>query len=208
VLREPGEIATRIGSGLFALFIKCFAGVDRLLSVEQFFILIRAHVHEDSPAYKRNLNTIFFLAVSALQELGSALQALSKAEVSGKMKDPSVWQALIELRGRWNTHWYSPELSNQGAQHVGDNDIYQKGLANLLAERELRLLHGSDDRKHSAQFVLPLDALLRGLKVDHAQLVAVMDETVKAHITLFPRLVAVFREVLDTAGVAFEDRRT
>jgi hypothetical protein len=90
--RPTRRIADAVGHRLLAAFLKCFVGVDRLLSLEQLMVMNSRAQTEDSVAYTRNLRLIVQLLAATAYETGIALQEISNAKVVEKMRDASKWE--------------------------------------------------------------------------------------------------------------------
>jgi hypothetical protein len=208
-LTEPAEVAKLIGEELLASFLKCFVGVDKILTYEQCFMWNAENLPSDSIASTRNLHVLSSATATTMYELKNALQDLKNAKVESKMTDTSNWAPLDRLRARWFKHPNVSEIRNELGAHLGKVETYKKGLAVLINEPEVILLTSDDARCRSGQFIGALDTLLRGLRIDNAEFKAALEEMSEAaHKQIHPLVTAAFLDVLETAGIPIDDQRT
>ena len=202
VIEDARELAGRIGHDLFAAFLKCFEGADRLLALEFLMVCNGRVLGEHSIKYSRNLRILVNLTGSTVYEIGEALDEPNGARVVSKMKDPSNWEPLNALRKLWRNDDRLRTLRNTFGFHLGKRSLYREGLAALLQDSaEQYFEEGEGQFRHDSQAVLPFNALSAGLGIDEEWLDAVVKMTQEAH-SAFPELLNdVWKDVLVTANV-------
>lgn len=210
LLLEPndlGAVADAIGRTMFAAFLKCFVGLDRIVSLEQFLALNHEHLDHDSVAHERNLRNIVFLLGGAAYELGKALEHLHKAGIAGRLPDPSAWRDLDKLRRQWNGNQLLSRLRNDHAHHFGELTDYAAGVSALIADGSWSpLIVGDGQRRHEVQYSLAIDALFRGTNLQLEELEVMARETRAAHESLPGLVEELFLQVAEASGVQVERR--
>jgi hypothetical protein len=203
VITEPKEISVLVGDRLFAALLKCFLGSDRLLSLEDLLAVSSKHHEQDSISYDRNLRLLVLLLAATLFELGEALQELNAARVVDKMKNPAVWNPLNDLGKSLRGNNLFRRLRHQLGHHLGDAQLYDDGLHKVLArdDRELVFERADGRLRHGGECVLAQHVVEAGLGIKPDTLKELIEFTQKSHKELPDHLVAVFAEVLKTAGV-------
>jgi hypothetical protein len=152
VLEEPTRVRDLVGSDLFAAFLKCFYGVDRVMALEQMLHLNQEHLDHSSNGYRRNGRVIGLLLASEMYELGAALQQLCEARVVERMRDASKWTPINELRGRWHKNALFKEIRNQLGYHLGEPDLYRRGLDRALGNSaDVVFACGNGERRHDGE---------------------------------------------------------
>jgi hypothetical protein len=208
---EPEAVRNLVGARLFALFMKCFVGADRIVALDQLLRISRREQGIDSPEALRNQMLAFWLIAGTMHELGSALQELCSAKVVMKMRRKrAVWGPLNKLRAEWNTSVMGSLMRNQLGHHLGETQLYEAGISEAIRRRprRLRFLDASGSAYHDGRYMLAWDAIHLGLNIEVKDLSKFMGRTKKAHEALPERLTAAFFEVLRTVGVPVEDRRS
>jgi hypothetical protein len=208
-LVNPQAIVHVVGRAVFAAFLKCFVATDRVMTLEQMLQLNSLHVAKDSPAQNRNLQVLAFLMAGTLYELGDALQELCDAKVYEKLSDKSSWTPVNEARARWHKNKLMSKFRNQLGHHLGDPDVYTKGLdAMLQGNADLLLARGRGRARHSDEYPGAWDALFQGTDIDEAAFQQGLLLTKTTHLELPDQLLAVFAEVLDSCGIPVLDQRS
>ena len=169
-LVDAKAIQVAIGRPLFAAFLKCFVGVDRVMSLEQMLELNQHHLERDSPAHDRNLRVLVFLMAGTLYELGEALQELCSARVTERMADKNEWTPINAIRKQWHTNPLMSKFRNQLAHHLGELEAYGKGLdATLGADTQMILSRGRGQTRYADESPAAWEVLFRGVEISNAE---------------------------------------
>jgi hypothetical protein len=209
-LSEFADIAKAVGEDVFAAFMRCFVGADRLKSLLHFYIAADEKFGNIGPASERNFNVSWLLVVGTLHELGDALQALCSTQAHTKLKSQKTWLPLNKLRKTWYKAPLASRVRNQGGHHLGDTDVYKAGMAKLgemTVDIPLRVGHGQ--QRHHSFARGAWDVLLLGMssktatrpEVEIAQLRRLLKDAGVAHRKLHDSLEAYFIAVLANAGI-------
>lgn len=194
-----------IGVDLLAAFLKCFHGVDRLLSLEQLLMVNQRSLEDGSIAQTRNLRLVAFYLASTMYELGDALQGLCSARVVERISDRAVWEPVNQLRGQWRGDARFGKIRNALGFHLGERDDYRTGIDRLVdqptAAESLFYVHDGEGRRHEGECRLAFDSLLAGLSIDESDMHYVLAATRQAHVQLPDQLIAVWADVCETAGI-------
>lgn len=195
-------LADRIGHDLFAAFLKCFEGAERIYALEYLMVCNERVLTRDSSKFDRNFRMLVNFIGATMYEVGEALEELNGARVVTKMNDPTKWEPLNELRKKWRNDHRLRTLRNTFGFHLGEPDLYREGLATKLrAAEDLLFEKGEGRKRHDGQVILAFEVLLEAEKIDEAWLRAVVTMTKDAHETYADLLHEVWKEVLETAGV-------
>jgi hypothetical protein len=205
VIEGARDLRDRIGHDLFAAFLKCFGGIDRLLALEQILFFTQTQQDHKLHSYVRNLRLIVTTLSSTMYETAKALQELRDACVKDKLQDKSLWDPVDKLRAKWQGDPRVAKMRNKLGFHLGEIELYEKGLEFLLQDSDEHIFEALDGTKrHEGETRLPVEALLAALKIDKADLDAVLKMTWEAHSTLPELLNRVWGDVLRSAGVSLE----
>lgn len=202
-LENAREIDSRIGRQLFAAFLKCFIGADRLLALEQFMMFTVGL--KDGASKRRNLRAISVLLSSSLVEVAEGLDALNSAQVTKAMRNASLWEPLNAKRKLWLNDKSFREIRNSLGNHFGETARFQAGLNDLLtAESDLVFAVGDGPLRHDNEYTLPWNALFKamGLNLDDHR--RVLERTQSGYTELPEELWAVWADVLSNAGVPIQ----
>ena len=124
------------GEDLLVAFCQCFVHADRLLSLASWPLASGEKFGEESVAYSRDLNTMFFLALGALHESVTAVDNLEKAGIGQRFPDSPSWPKLNELAMTWKDFPRSAELRSTLGFHVDSNTkLMRRGLKRLVEDR-------------------------------------------------------------------------
>jgi hypothetical protein len=200
------EVADRIGRDLLAAFLKCFEGIDRLLSLEDLLVLNNKLEPSSPIRYTRNLRLLVRSLGATMYEVAEALQELCWARVVEKMTDRDLWDPVNELRGRWRGDPRLASLRNELGFHLGKIELYRTGLLKLLDVGEDHVFAKRDgDLRHEGEFSIASECLTVGHGMsldDHRE---ITDMTWEAHSELPDQLFLVWVDVLKTAGIEVTD---
>ncbi len=198
------EVVEGIGAPLFAAFLKCFNGSDRLLTLEH-FVVQTMELPEDSLHQRRNLRLLGFYLASTMSESGEALQELCNAQVVTKMTNRNLWNPLNAWRARWQGDGLVRRFRNTFGFHLGPVSLYEAGVSKMLDESNDLLFARLDrPRRHDGEFVLGHDALFRGFDLQSEDLERIVAMANEAHTNLPDALMAAWIDVLETAGIEIE----
>jgi hypothetical protein len=196
------DLANRIGHDLFAAFLKCFEGAERIFALEHLMFCSQQVLSRDSYKFDRNLRMLVNFIGATMYEVGEALEQLNGARVVEKMNDRSKWEPLNGLRKLWRNDHRLRTLRNTFGFHLGEPKLYRDGLeAKLQKSDDLVFEHGEGSRRHDGHGVLAVEVLLEAKTIDESWLEAVVDMVQEAHETYPDLLHEVWKEVLVSAGV-------
>jgi hypothetical protein len=209
-LSEFAEIATLIGEDVFAAFMRCFVGADRLKSLLHFYVTSEEKFGHVEAASERNFHVSWLLVVGTLHELGEALQGLNATKVHLKLPNRSRWKPLEKLRRQWYVHPVASRVRNQAGHHLGYLDVYKNGitaLSKMSLDATLRMGHGA--RRHFSFARGACDILLLGLtaktdkrpELEVAELRKLLKDAGVANRKLHDAIEEYFLQVLGHAGV-------
>ena len=188
--------------------MKCFVGVDRLMTFEQMLVFNVRELKLESIAYTRNLRVLVMMLAGTLYELGEALQAVNAALALRNLGDLPGWKPLNDRRKLWTNDASLRKARNQMAHHLGDSGLYEGALISLVAagSDEDCIYHCDGTKRQDGETELGWALLLRGLDIPEEQLRALLEITQTGHEDI-PDLMAVFfGDVLDRCGVEIENR--
>lgn len=206
-LNNPGDIAQRIGSNLLAAFMRCFVAVDRTASLTHLVSLSEQHGGpEDGHARNRNRWFLLLLMAGTMYEFGEALQGLAAQKVISKMGNRAKWDALDDIRRRWNKDPTASQIRNQLSHHLGDPMTYGKGLQVQLATRRLQLYCSDGPEFWKGSYTGAWSSVTRGLDLELGDYLQFFSQMGADFVEVHEALVAVFVDVLRTAGVPTENQ--
>ena len=203
LIRAP-EIVEKIGLETFSAFMKCFVGIDHVVSIQQLYRLNRAHVPVDTIGHVRNWRRLIFSIASAVYELGDAINELSQTKVYSKMRDKTKWTKLNEIRARWYKNPKLGIMRNQIGYHLGDLDTYKRGVTGAISRRRVFLAKGHrelpDDVLTDTMFDVSWETLFAGLTLEDSDM-KLFEELIPHSFELGDLLGYAFVEVLRSAGI-------
>jgi hypothetical protein len=205
---DLGVVVSSVGTRLFAACMKCFVGVDRLMTFEQMLVFNVRELKLESIAYNRNLRVLVMMLAGTLHELGDALHELNAALTLRKLGDLPSWKPLNDRRRLWTGNAALRKARNQMAHHLGDSALYDGALNALAAASPAEdcIYHCDGTKRQDGETELGWALLLRGLDIPEEQLRALLEITQTGHEDI-PDLMAVFfGDVLDRCGVEIENR--
>ena len=209
------------GEDLLVAFCQCFVHADRLLSLASWPLASGEKFGEESVAYSRDLNTMFFLALGALHESVTAVDNLEKAGIGQRFPDSPSWPKLNELAMTWKDFPRSAELRSTLGFHVDSNTkLMRRGLKRLVEEgNDVTLLRFDGKETVHWEMSLGLNVLFAGLRFGRTiedeegldedgkemKFINQLMEAVRDGHLEFSRLVhLLFREVAEASGLRFE----
>jgi hypothetical protein len=180
------------------------------------------HIGVDTVRGERNLTTLGFFSTGLVFELREGIEELRDLDLPSRLSAQGLqrWKQLVELSALKNSATIS-QLRNCMAFHIGDQRVAADGIVNLAAEkRKLVLASGDGPAKVEGRHDLGGDVILAGIRIrppgvpkgipnsrrrlEHADLVAALDEASENHFTVIRVLEEVFVDVLSQAGATFE----
>jgi hypothetical protein len=214
-LTEPAEVERLLGGRLLAAFLRCFVGIDKILTLEQAIGLNRDHVGYENPGGERNLALLASMLTGIMHEMGYALQELKDAGADAVVAEyPQFWDPLEELRAKWHTRQdtrrHTSEVRNQLAFHLGFPKTYAAGLKRAV-EVDPRRLHlakmGAPENRFGAYFHGARAVLGWGMRINNDELGDVIHQTRDGHEQVPTLLYQLFRVVLAKSGIRYIDQR-
>lgn len=206
-LNNPSDFSRRIGKNVLAAFMKCFVGADRLTTIVHLLQLIGLDgAKENSIAFNRNLFLLATLMSGSLYEFTSALQELTGTKIGLVLKKESSWQKLSEIRSRWQKQ-DAKEVRHQLAHHLGDKELYLKGLGEQLKNRRLQLYAATGRNPVQGIFEGALSTLTLGLSLDVTDYTKLLDSSTTDAVQVPNLLLDVFTLILRNAGIGIDDDR-
>jgi len=128
-------------------------------------------VATSSVAYWRNWKVIVLSTVGLAHEMGDALQILAGRPVFRSMK-ASVREPLEAARKKWRKHPVLSKFRNQASFHLGDPDVYARGLDIAGSGRFVfSESDNCDDARAEVGFQLSIDLVLDGLDLQDDSMV-------------------------------------
>jgi hypothetical protein len=204
-LHNPQGIADAIGPKVLGAFLKCFMGVERIVTFEHLIYLNEQARKQPGPeadeqSFDRNNLTLAMMLAGTMYEIGEALQQLCNAKVAVDPKLRQAWAPLDMLRKEWNTDKYAAMIRNGFVFHLGDIDKYTEGVAKLTMDPAI-LFETTGSMRVSGRYHAPWNALFKAHKIVDEEIEPFVKRTQKAHVELPEFLYAFFRAALDARGV-------
>jgi hypothetical protein len=162
-LRNFKQLHDALGRDVMNGFCRCLIHADRLTSLISFAWSSKAYYGGEATAYSRDLRTMIWFAIGTLRELALAIRGLRNALAKRKMLDANSaeWTRLREIERRWNDDFFV-RMRNVGAFHV-DSVVIDKGLDELVKERDVVLVRGQGSKNVHALYSLGVESLQNGL---------------------------------------------
>jgi len=205
---DLGVVVSSVGTRLFAACMKCFVGVDRLMTFEQMLSFNVRELKLESIAYTRNLRVLVMMLAGTLYELGDALQGLNAALALSNLGDLPSWMPLNDRRKLWTNDASLRNARNQMAHHLGDSGLYEGALTSIAAAGadENCIYHCDGTKRRDGETELGWALLVRGLDIPEEQLMALLETTQAGHEDLPDLMAQFFGDLLDRCGVEIENR--
>jgi SEC-C motif-containing protein len=169
VLRNFKQHEDALGRDVLNGFCRCFIHADRLTSTISCIYASQQLHGRDSVAFGRDLHSMVWFTIGTLRELALAIRELRSALKKRDMLDPesAPWVKLRDLETRWEDDELFRRMRDKAAFHV-DEDIIDKGLDELVQERDADLCRGEGPKSVSSSLTLGLEAMHNGLGIDLA----------------------------------------
>jgi hypothetical protein len=170
VLRE------RLGEPVTNAFVRCFAALDRLMSIFDAVHLNTKHTKAGTVRHERNFHTLSVFAAGLVFEFREGIRQLRDADVAGRLSahGRQRWSKLLEF-AHPKHEAVMREIRNNLAFHIGDPDVVARGIRRLAGEddpydRKPQAVMSSDDEggRVNTRHDLGLAAILAGMKVTPA----------------------------------------
>ena len=205
---DLGVVVSAVGTRLFAACMKCFVGVDRLMTFEQMLVLNVRELKVESIAYTRNLRVIVMMLAGTLYELGDALQGLNSALAQRELGDLPSWKPLNDRRKLWTNNANLRKARHQMAHHLGESGLYEGALTSLAVAGagEDCIYHCDGTKRQDGETELGWALLLRGLDIPEEQLMALLAITRSGHEDLPDLMAQFFDDLFERCGVVIENR--
>jgi hypothetical protein len=161
------QFETALGRDVLAGFCRCFVHADRLTStISAIYASQQLHGRE-SVAFGRDLHTLVWFTIGTLRELALGIRELRAALKKRGILDSESeqWLKLREVEKRWEDDEAFRRMRDKAAFHV-DPDIIDKGLDELLKERDVELSQGEGPKSVNASLSLGFLAMHHGLGMD------------------------------------------
>lgn len=215
-LRNPSAIAARVGDRVFAALLKCFCGIDRILTLEHLMHLVVTAERElppshpaavDEAAYTRDRTHVGFQLASTLHEMGEALQQLCNViGPSRELRELDTWAPLDAVRAQWHTQPISSQVRNQLGAHLGNREHYVAAVQHMTTET-IMLYETTGDRRHFGRYTGASELLFRELGIDGETFRTFVERQFRTHDQLPELFFAFLRDVLIARGVPIVDER-
>jgi hypothetical protein len=205
---DLGVVVSAVGTRLFAACMKCFVGVDRLMTFEQMLVFNMRELNLESIAYTRNLRVLVMMLAGTLHELGDALHELNTALALRRLGDLPSWKPLYDRRRLWTGNAGLRKARNQMAHHLGDSALYDAALNARVAAgtAENCIYHRDGTKRQDGEGELGWALLLRGLDMPEEQLMALLETTRARHEDVPDLMAQFFGDLLERCGVEIENR--
>jgi hypothetical protein len=207
-LHNPLGIADKLGRPVLAAFLKCFMGVERILTFEHLMYLnneaSKAPSITDEHSFTRNLMILGFLLQGTMYEVGEALQDLCSAKVAADPTIRSAWAPLDALRAQCHKDDYASTIRNNFSHHLGERDAYELGIEQLVVNNgkdPLVLYETNGGRRHTGRYAAPWDALFSAHNIQDNEIDEFIKRSQQAHNNLPDLVFEFFRAVLDARGI-------
>ena len=208
-LDNPREIEKVLGRNLLLAFMKCFVGVDRLASLRSLYVLNHERKEgRDSHVGQREKWLLLLLIVGTLHELGEALQKLEAAlKRSGKRDVPS-WTKLTRIRRQWNQDPVVRAVRNQLAHHLGDDEVYRRGLDAVAGQPTLQLYLCDSPMGGQGTFEGAWNTVMLGLGLKAEDYPLLFAKMAADAVELEGVMASLFQEVVKLTGIVVADERS
>jgi hypothetical protein len=188
--------------------MKCFVGIDRLMTFEQMLGFNVSRLKLESIAYTRNLRVLVMMLAGTLLELGDSLRELQTALALRNLGDLPSWKPLNDRRKLWTNDASLRKARNQMAHHLGDSALYDRALNAFVAAgtAEDCIYHCDGTKRQDGEGELGWALLLRGLDMPEEQLMALLETTRAGHEDVPDLMAQFFSDLLERCGVEIENR--
>jgi hypothetical protein len=208
-LDNPTEIKRRLGEDAFIAFAKSFVGLDRVLTLRHLYELNAKHgAIGGSPAKERNAGLLLVLLVGTMHELGAALGHLQAILGRSRARTIPSWREIEALRRRWHGDGIGKDIRNQMAHHLGDREVYKKGLAMTAGKPRVCLYSAHGLASRDGAFEAPWNWVMHGLGLDSPGYTDRARQIVEDIRQVNDVLLLFFGEVINMAGIPVKDRRS
>jgi hypothetical protein len=194
-----------IGDDVLTAFCACFLGADRLTALTDFASMSSERHGEQSTAHLRNLDTMFWLVTGTLRELALAVRhlrsSLAKAGLLGDYLG-EAWKRILEIE-QWEADPICRDVRNKIGFHF-DRRAIKRGIADFCSRGGLVVLAEGDSRRvYQTHLKLGHDALVQGLGISEAELIALVSLGAR-HQRVPDAFHEVFRLVTERRGLGPE----
>lgn len=167
ILRNFGDFEAALGRDVLRGFCRCFIHADRLTSTVSCIYASQQLHGRDSIAFGRDLHSMVWFTIGTLRELAFAVRDLRSALAKrGKLDaDSPPWVKLRDVEKRWEEDEFFRRMRDKAAFHV-DVDVIDKGLDELVQERDVDLCRGEGPTSVKSSLTLGLEAMHNGLGLD------------------------------------------
>lgn len=203
VLRNFEQVETALGRDVLRGFCRCFIHADRLTSTISSIYASRELHGSESVAFGRDLHTLVWFTIGTLRELALAIRELRSALARQRKLDPESppWVKLRDIEKRWEDDESFRRMRDKAAFHV-DSDVIDKGLDELIKQRDVDLARGEGRKSVNASLTLGLEAMHNGLDMDLQQYGEFL-EKVSADHGIAETIQEAFVLACQSAGVPF-----
>lgn len=201
-LRDLKALRKAMGPETVNAFCRCFVHGDRLVSMATHVKASLDLDGQDSPAYERNLDAIFWLSIGSMHELAIAIRNLRTALKKRDILDhaSASWTKLSEIQSRWIDDPFFSDVRNGAAFHV-DRDIVERGLGVLETHPTAILGYGSGPKLQNFSARLGRDALMLGLGWSETDLERFVKQLSSDHHDAAEAINNAFVDAIEAAGV-------
>jgi len=205
-LKNFRKFGGALGRDVLNAFCRCFVHADRLNSMVSFAHVSQQHYGSDSVAFGRDLQTMVWFTIGTLRELALAIRDLRGALARRGILDPDSdpWKRLRVIEDRWEGDEFFRRMRNIAAFHV-DKEIIDKGLDELVGERDVVLSHGEGPKMVRSSLPLGQEALSNGLGIDLATYGRFLDKVSDDHGAAGTAIQEAFGLAARRVGIQFGD---
>jgi hypothetical protein len=166
-LRNFEDFEAALSRDVLRAFCRCFVQVDRLTSTISCIHGSEQLHGRDSVAFGRDLHAMVWFTIGTLREFAAAIRDLRSALAKRNIlqADSAPWVALREVERRWEDDDFFRRMRDRAAFHV-DREIIDRGLDELVKERDVDLCQGQGPKSSSSSLTLGLLAMHNGLGMD------------------------------------------
>ena len=166
-LRNFERFEAALGREVLSVFSRCFVHADRLISTVSCTYASQQLHGRDSVAFGRDLHTMVWFTIGTLRELALAIRELRAALRMRGLLDPQSppWIKLRDVERRWEDDPSFRRMRDRAAFHV-DANVIDRGLDELLNERDVELSRGEGPKSVNASLSLGFLAMHNGLGMD------------------------------------------